>query len=113
MKINETLWITGVETIDDNQQYRIDNIPNRKAQVLYHQPMRLFSADPFHDEHKSREKETFLPGYSGVLAALAYLFDDLVPGLYLYTPRGKPGREMEELPEYPCYFLGKWVLARG
>ena len=52
--------MTGVETIDDDQQYRIDNIPNRKAQVLYHQPMRLFSADPFHDEHKSREKETFL-----------------------------------------------------
>lgn len=29
----------------------------------------------------------------------------------LYTARGEPGRKMEELPEYPCYFLGKWILA--
>ena len=21
--------------------------------------------------------------------------------------------KMEELPEYPCYFLGKWILAWG
>ena len=55
----------------------------------------------------------FLSGYSGVLAALAYIVDDLVPGLYLYTARGEPGRKMEELPEYPCYFLGKWILAWG
>lgn len=33
---------------------------------------------------------------------------------YIYIPlEGEPGRKMEELPEYPCYFLGKWILAWG
>lgn len=33
---------------------------------------------------------------------------------YIYIPLGgEPGRKMEELPEYHCYFLGKWILAWG
>ena len=55
----------------------------------------------------------FCPICPGVLAAVAYLPELLVPGLCLYSPGGQPVRLLEEVPQCPHCLSGQRPVARG